>query len=97
MHGYVLFANNGAFQSAHAQARVALGLPHSPRRRGRIDPHGTITTDIAIHRTNQVDSGDRRVISHVKSEMWPADLVSDFVFLTRNDVADFFPEPNPDV
>ena len=90
--GYVMFTNAAEYEVMHAQGRTALGLPRTEIHNGRLAPDKQKTIDVALHRTNQINLDDAKVVVHIESGFWPAILIQDLIFLTRAEVADYFPQ-----
>lgn len=91
-----MFADADEYEVMHVQGRAALGLPRTGRRGEKLAPSKQKTTDVALHLTNHLDLDDPSVVVHIQSRFWPANLIKDLTFLTRDEVADYFPS-NADI
>lgn len=89
MEGYVKFADADEYEVMHAQGRTMMGLPIKSRRGGKL-VSGFDSTGIAPYHTNHIDLGDPSVVVYIQSRFWPDVLVKDLVFLTQDDVTDYF-------
>ena len=88
MSGYVIFSSEAAFDTAHAAAKVAAGLPKVGSVCGKLAPQNQQTTDL----TSCVPHpSDGTVVAEVNGG-WPSNLKAGFTFKTREEVTIYYPE-----
>lgn len=89
--GWVIFATEAIFNAAHNQAKETLGLPKHGEVNGKPAPNNQMTTDITACRPHNLAPINPTVVAYINGG-WPEDQKTGFVFLTRDQVSDYFPD-----
>ena len=89
MEGYVIFASEAAFNTAHDAAKAATGLPKVGLQNGASAPDNQKTTGIV---TCYSHPSDGTVVAYINGG-WPEDQKGALTFKTLEEVAEYFPYP----
>ena len=88
MQGYIIFSSEAAFNTAHEAAKTASGLPKVGNVNGAPAPENQQTTEITNCTSHPTDG---TVVTFI-SGGWPEDQQIGFIFKTKEEVSEYFPD-----
>jgi len=85
---YVIFNSKAAFDTAHAAAKIAAGLPKIGRVAGKLAPQHQQTIELTSCKPHPSDS---TVAAEINGG-WPENLKTGFALKNRTEVTIYYPE-----